>query len=109
MNKTLLYAETGMILFSLGFYGLVICADLLKKGLALNLMSSGIFIFLVAIAYRGHGQTPDPVPHALVLTGIVVAISSTAFVLAVIYCIFSTTGKTDLLSFRETDEKDFPE
>jgi multicomponent Na+:H+ antiporter subunit C len=37
---------------------------------------------LIAAAYRGLFQVPDPVPHALVLTGIVVAFSATALALA---------------------------
>jgi multicomponent Na+:H+ antiporter subunit C len=36
----------------------------------------------VAIAYRGPAQAPDALPHALVLTGIVVAVSATALALA---------------------------
>jgi multicomponent Na+:H+ antiporter subunit C len=36
----------------------------------------------VAVAYRGIDQPPDPVPQALVLTGIVVAVSATSLALA---------------------------
>jgi multicomponent Na+:H+ antiporter subunit C len=36
---------------------------------------------LVAVAYRGLEKAPDPIPHALVLTGIVVAVSATALAL----------------------------
>ncbi len=39
-------------------------------------------MMLIAVAYRGPGVPPDPVPHALVLTGIVVAVSATALALA---------------------------
>jgi multicomponent Na+:H+ antiporter subunit C len=37
---------------------------------------------LIAVAYGGAGGVPDPIPHALVLTGIVVAVSATALGLA---------------------------
>ena len=37
---------------------------------------------LVATAYRGPEVAADPIPHALVLTGIVVAVSATALGLA---------------------------
>ena len=47
-----------------------------------NISGSGIFLVFVAIAYRGGDATPDPLPHALVLTGIVVAVSATALALA---------------------------
>lgn len=45
-------------------------------------MGGGVFHVLVAVAYRGLDTAPDPVPQALVLTGIVVAVSATAFALA---------------------------
>lgn len=108
MSRAMLYAETGMLLFSLGFYGLVVYAGMLRKALAINLMSSGVFIFLVAVAYRGSGIAPDPVPHALVLTGIVVAVSGTAFMLAVIYCIYAGAGSTLLDPAGEDDRKEQP-
>jgi multicomponent Na+:H+ antiporter subunit C len=41
-----------------------------------------VFMLFVAIAYRGPEQPPDALPHALVLTGIVVAVSATALALA---------------------------
>jgi len=50
--------------------------------LALNVMGAGVFLVLIAVAYRGAGTPADPVPHALVLTGIVVAVSATALALA---------------------------
>jgi len=45
-------------------------------------MGAGVFMLLIAVAYRGPGLPPDPLPHALVLTGIVVAVSATALALA---------------------------
>jgi multicomponent Na+:H+ antiporter subunit C len=44
-------------------------------------MGAGVFHVLIAVAYRGIETIPDPVPHALVLTGIVVAVSATALAL----------------------------
>ena len=57
-------------------------APLLRKLIAINVMGAGVFQILVVIAYRGLELPPDPVPHALVLTGIVVAVSATALALA---------------------------
>jgi multicomponent Na+:H+ antiporter subunit C len=48
---------------------------------AINVMGAGVFLLLIAVAYRGPGLAPDPVPHALVVTGIVVAVSATALAL----------------------------
>jgi multicomponent Na+:H+ antiporter subunit C len=50
--------------------------------IALNVTGAGVFQLLVAVAYRGIDQAPDPVPQALVLTGIVVAVSATSLGLA---------------------------
>jgi multicomponent Na+:H+ antiporter subunit C len=44
-------------------------------------MGTGVFMVLVATAVSD-GRVADPVPHAMVLTGIVVAVSATAFSLA---------------------------
>ncbi|MEX1012109.1 MAG: cation:proton antiporter subunit C [Waddliaceae bacterium] len=83
MEMFLLYASTGIILFCLGVYGLIAYEHFLKKALAVNIMSTGVFIYLVATANRGDQKLPDPVPYALVLTGIVVAVCATALMLAI--------------------------
>jgi multicomponent Na+:H+ antiporter subunit C len=70
------------MLMALGLRGVLVRAHLIRQVLALNVMGSGVFLILIALAYRGIGAAPDPVPHALVLTGIVVAVSATALALA---------------------------
>ncbi len=50
--------------------------------LSINVCGAGVFLVFVTLAYRGSELPPDPVPHALVLTGIVVAVSATALALA---------------------------
>jgi multicomponent Na+:H+ antiporter subunit C len=79
----LLYSLGGAALLGLGLHGAIVRPELLRKVLALNLAGSGVFLVLVAFAYRPDGPA-DPVPHALVLTGIVVAVSATALALALI-------------------------
>ena len=80
MSPPTLYALTGVALFSLGLHALLVRRHLLRKVLALNVLGSGVFLVLVAMARRG-ANSPDPVPHAMVLTGIVVAVSATAVAL----------------------------
>lgn len=75
------YALTGVALFGLGLHALVARRHLLRKVMALNVLGSGVFLVLVATAGRDPAA-PDPVPHAMVLTGIVVAVSATALALA---------------------------
>ena len=52
--------------------------------------------YLVAGYWNVYPEQPDPVPHAMVLTGIVVAVSATAFALVLARRIYSVTGSTRL-------------
>ena len=82
MSVDSIYFITGSILFGMGFIALIIRANLLHRLLAVNIMGVGVFKWFIAGAYQ-QGAT-DSVPHALVLTGIVVAVSATAFALALL-------------------------
>lgn len=79
---TILYSLVGAALFALGLRGALLQPALLGRVLAINVCGSGVFLVFVATAYQGPGLAPDPVPHALVLTGIVVAVSATALAVA---------------------------
>lgn len=81
MTVALLYACTGVALFVIGLFGVVFCGHVLRRLIGINVMGSGVFLLLVAGASRAP-ESPDPVPHAMVLTGIVVAVSATALALA---------------------------
>ena len=96
MNSILLYALLGVGLFTLGLYALIVHAHLLRKILAINVMGSGVFLVLVALGGRTPGALPDPVPHAMVITGIVVAISATALALALMLRVQAKTGRAQL-------------
>ena len=82
MSSELLFAVVGVVIFTLGVAGTILAANLLRRILAFNLMGSGAFLVLVGLAQRG-GES-DPVPHAMVLTGIVVAVAATALALALL-------------------------
>lgn len=92
MTPITLYSLAGITLFSIGLYGFFAQAHLLRKILAFNIMGSGVSLLLVATAWRGQHLPPDPVPHALVLTGVVVAVSATAFGLALLRRLHEVTG-----------------
>lgn len=85
------YALAGIGLFVLGLYALIVHAHLLRKILALNIMGSGVFLLLIALAGRS-AVAPDPVPHAMVITGIVVAVSATALALMLLLRLHAQTG-----------------
>jgi len=77
-----LYGLAGCVVMALGLRGVLLHASLLQRIVAINVMGAGVFMLLIAVAYRGPVLPPDPLPHALVLTGIVVAVSATALALA---------------------------
>ena len=95
MNIVFFYALTGVGLFMLGLYALIVYTHLLRKILAINVMGSGVFLVLVALAARTQ-TVPDPVPHAMVITGIVVAVSATALALALMLRLRDASGQVEL-------------
>lgn len=99
MNSALLYSLTGVGLFSIGLYGVIGRLHFFKKIIGLNIMGSGVFMLLVALAARNPDE-PDPVPHVMVLTGIVVAVSATGLALALACHIHAATGQ---VAFREDE------
>ena len=96
MSNVFLYTLVGVGLFTLGLYALIVHAHLLRKILAINVMGSGVFLVLVALAARTQGATPDAVPHAMVITGIVVAVSGTALALSLMLRVRAETGRAEL-------------
>jgi len=83
-HSVFLYALGGFALFTLGCHGLLASAHPLRKILALNILGSGVFLVLIAAAGRNPEAVPDPVPHAMVLTGLVVSVSATALALTLL-------------------------
>ena len=84
MTPDLIYGLTGIAVFGIGLVGALCAQDRLRRVLALKLCSVGAGFLLVVGAWREPPATPDPVPHALVITGIVVMVSATAVALALI-------------------------
>src|SRR5690606_36334238 len=76
VTGTLIYLCLGNFLWLLGLWGLMTLRETLRRIIAINIMSSGVFMVMVALAHRT--QPGDPVLHALVVTGLVVAVSATA-------------------------------
>ncbi len=104
MITTLIYSVTGIALFCMGFTALILCSHLLRKILAINFMASGVFLLLITTAYSPDPALLDPVPQAMVLTGIVVSVSTTALALVLACRVQETTGSAvfkRLLPFRK--------
>ncbi|MDA0629538.1 NADH-quinone oxidoreductase subunit K, partial [Acinetobacter baumannii] len=58
----------------------LLVGDLIRRIVALNVASGGVMMILLALADRT--DVPDPVPQALVLTGIVIMAAVTGLALA---------------------------
>lgn len=95
MTQVQAYMIAGMLLFSLGLFGVFFVSHLLRRLMAMNIMAVGVFLLLIAVARRNSDPYPDPVPHAMLLTGIVVAISATAFAVGLARKYYEASGRTD--------------
>ncbi|MCQ2497671.1 MAG: cation:proton antiporter subunit C [Lachnospiraceae bacterium] len=90
------YGEAvALILFCIGFANLLLHPNLIKKIIGLNIMDSGMYLFLAEKGYISGRVAPivvdgvtdvekyiNPIPSGLVLTGIVVSVSVTALMLS---------------------------
>ncbi|MBP3890572.1 MAG: cation:proton antiporter subunit C [Solobacterium sp.] len=89
------YEVAAVILFSIGLLTVLLQRNLIKKIIGLNIMDTSVFLFLAAKGYIAGRMSPiikdgmtdaskyiNPIPSGLVLTGIVVAVSVTAFSLS---------------------------
>lgn len=96
------------ILFTIGLYTLLTHSNLLKKVIGINIMETSIFLFFVSIGYIKGANAPiidltngnltyiNPLPSAMILTGIVVGVSVTAFALSLIVKIHQAYGTLEL-------------
>lgn len=110
MFETLLdnYIEVvAIILFGIGFALLLFNHNLIKKIIGLNIMDSGVYLFLASMGYI-EGKVAaiiqegkevayvNPIPAGLVLTGIVVSVSVTAVMLALTIRLYKRYHTLDL-------------
>ena len=100
MSAATLFGLCAAALVGLGLFGLIVQPQPLRKILAFNLLGSGVFLLFGVIARTGAaaGIGGDPVPQALVITGIVVAFSATALAVALLLRLFQATGQATLRS-----------
>ena len=92
MSGETLFGLCGAALVGIGLYGVICQPGALRRILAFNLLGSGVFLLFGTIAKRGggalaaagEGADGDPVPQALVITGLVVAFAATAIAVALL-------------------------
>ena len=106
------FEAAAVILFGIGFMNMLLQDNLIKKFIVLNIMYTAIYLYLVSYGYVAGLSAPiaeackaaqfeefiNPIPSGLVLTGIVVSVSVTAFSLALIQRLYKKYGT---LSFDE--------
>jgi multicomponent Na+:H+ antiporter subunit C len=100
MSSAILYGLCSAALVGLGLFGLITHPHPLRKILAFNLIGGGVFLLFGVVARRGaaSGFGGDPVPQALVITGLVVAFAATALAVALLLRLSQETGRTTLRS-----------
>lgn len=98
MSTATWFGMCASVLVGIGLYGMIVDPHPMRKILAFNLLGSGVFLFFGAIARRGAdaGLGADPVPQAMIITGIVVAFSATAMAVALLLRLYEETGEAEL-------------
>ena len=112
------YAIAAVILFVTGFVNMMLHPNLIKKIVSFNIMDSATFLMLASrgmIAGRTAAILTDggadvsryvnPIPAGLVLTGIVVSVSVSAFSLALVQRIYGAYGTVDMRELLEAMKK----
>lgn len=115
------YEQTAaVILFSIGFSTMLLHKNLLKKIIGMDIMDTGIFLFLACQGFIKGRVAPivengvqdveayiNPVPAGLVLTGIVVSVSVTALMLALtvrLYYRYHTLNLDEMIALAGKEE-----
>lgn len=103
------YETASMVLFGIGFTTMLLQPNLIKKVIGLNIMDGAVYLFLASKGYIDSRIAPivvdgitdvekyiNPVPSGLVLTGIVVSVSITAVLLALVQKLYTEYGTLDI-------------
>ncbi len=102
-----------MILFFLGVYGIATCSNYMKKLICMNIMQVAVIFFFLCLGQKLGGTIPvtladivlaeeyiNPLPHALMLTAIVVSLGTTGVGLALLMRIkdkYGTMEEEDII------------
>lgn len=85
------------VLLLVGLYGMLAAPNLVRKLMGMNIFQTAVIVFFIALAGKEGGGPPivpkdgeapaveryvNPLPHALMLTAIVVGVSTTGVALA---------------------------
>ncbi len=97
-----------LILLFLGLYGMIVSNNYMKKMMAMNVMQVAVIFFYLCFAQKDGGMIPilngittdpnayiNPLPHALMLTAIVVSLGTTGVALALLMRIKEAYGSAE--------------
>lgn len=97
-----------LILMFLGMFGMIISNNYMKKMMAMNVMQVAVILFFLCFAQKDGGMIPilngvttdpslyiNPLPHALMLTAIVVSLGTTGVAIALLMRIKETYGSVE--------------
>lgn len=103
------YEVVSIVLFAVGFSTLLLHRNVVKKVIGLNVMDTGVCLFLAVKGYVDGRAAPiivngvldaeayiNPIPAGLILTGIVISVSVTAFSLALIVSLYKRYDTLDI-------------
>jgi multicomponent Na+:H+ antiporter subunit C len=102
-----------IILFLIGLYAIVTKRNLIKIAIGFALIEYAVNLLFALIGYRHGALAPiisqldaprhfvDPIPQALVLTAIVIALGTTALMLTVILRIYNRYKTFDISEIRK--------
>lgn len=97
-------------LMVLGFYGMLVKRNLMKKLIGMSILQSAIILFWLVAAWKTGGTVPivderpgseelllyvNPLPHTLMLTAIVVAVVTLGVAFALLIAIHRSYGTLD--------------
>ena len=104
-----IFEVASVALFAIGFIMLLLDSNILKKVIGMDIMNAALFLLLTSFGYIEGAIAPialegvtdytayaNPVPSALVLTTIVVSVSVSAVMLALVVGIYRRYHSLDL-------------
>ncbi len=102
------------LLFCVGLFGLLTRRHIIKVFISTSIMEASIFLFFIGMTFKIDSFAPildnkvtdistmaDPIPHAMILTAIVIGMAVLALGVSFAIEYFKLTGKTDITQMNE--------
>lgn len=98
------------LIMAIGLYGIICKRNLLKKVIGLTIFQASIILFFILLAFKDGSTVPihaqryseadplgyiNPLPHALMLTAIVVGVATVGVALSLLMRVYKDFGTID--------------